>query len=174
MVEGEGMAQESELSRWTERFRALGARDPKSWAESHVHKGIPQYARFVFLRQAWSHVIAEGETSWVDHMIQESERRPRDPGAGAGTALSRMLALGASREDIAEVVRVMQWQVLAGLAYQLSDPGSVDYPSDEFPQVGWALFEIDDDGRPLQPIDGLHESVLDTDPSGREMRPPKP
>jgi hypothetical protein len=82
-----------------------------------------------------------------------------------------MLDAGASRDDIAEVVRVMQWEVLAGLAYQLADPGVVDYPSDDLPPVNWGLFELDDDGEPLRPIDGLHESVLDTDPSGREMRP---
>ena len=31
--------------------------------------------------------------------------------------------------------------------------------------------EVDEGGQPLHPIDGLHESVLDTDPTGREMRP---
>jgi hypothetical protein len=82
-----------------------------------------------------------------------------------------MIAAGVSRQDIAEIVRVMQWQVLAGLAYQLSDPGVVEYPSEELPQVNWTLFEVDEDGEPLHPIDLLHESVLDTDPSGREMRP---
>jgi hypothetical protein len=39
------------------------------------------------------------------------------------------------------------------------------------PRVNWTLFEVDDDGEPLHAIDALHESVLDTDPSGREMRP---
>lgn len=160
-----------ELRRLTEQFRAMGAFDPESWAKSQLEEGIPQYARLVFLQQAWKNIIAEDDTSWIDPLIQEAERRPRDPGAGAGPALKRMLAAGASRQDIAEVVRVMQWQVLAGLAYQLADPGVVEYPSEELPQVNWTLFEVDEDGKPLHPIDGLHESVLDTDPSGREIRP---
>lgn len=164
-------ATPQELQRLTEQFRALGAFDPESWAKSQLEEGIPQYARLVFLRQAWKNILAEGDTSWIDPLIQESERRPRGPGAGAGPALKRMLAAGASREDIAEVVRVLQWQVLAGLAYQLADPAVVEYPSDELPQVSWTLFEVDEDGQPLHPIGGLHESVLDTDPSGREMRP---
>jgi hypothetical protein len=39
------------------------------------------------------------------------------------------------------------------------------------PKVNWELFEVDSTGKPLHPVDGLHESVLDTDPTGREMRP---
>ena len=165
------MPDEQKIQEWTEHFRALGAYDPESWARSQVEEGIPQYARFVFLRQAWQSAVADGDTSWIDPQIQRAERRPRDPGAGIGPALKRMFAAGASREDITEVVRVMQWSVLADIAYQLADPGVVEYPSEEMPQVNWGLFEVDEGGQPLHPIDGLHESVLDTDPTGREMRP---
>jgi hypothetical protein len=155
----------------TEQFRALGAFDPESWAQSQLHEGIPQYARFVFLRQMWKNAVAEGDTTWMDRVLEATRQRPRDPAAGAGPALERMLAAGASRQDVAEVVRVMQWHLLEGLAYALDDPGVVEYPSEEFPRVNWALFEVEEDGEPLHVIDGLHESVLDTDPSGREMRP---
>jgi len=165
------MSKEKEIQQLTAHFRLLGAFDPESWARSQVEEGIPQYARLVFLRQAWQGVIADGDASWIEPEIQESERHPRQPGAGIGPALKRMLAAGVSREDIVEVIRVMQWKVLARIAYQLSDPGVVDYPSGEMPHVNWTLFEVGDDGKPLHPIDGLHESVLDTDPTGREMRP---
>ncbi len=160
-----------ELQRLTEHFHAMGAFDPKSWAKSQLEEGIPQFAKLVFLRSAWEHVVTEDDTSWIDPTIQEAERGPRGPGAGAGPALKRMLAAGASREDITEVVRVRQWEVLAGIAYLLSDPGIVEYPSEDLPRVNWTLFEVDEDGEPLHPIDGLHECVLDTEPSGREMRP---
>lgn len=160
-----------DLPRLTEQFRAFGATDPEAWAESQLEEGIPQYARFVFLRQMWECVINDGDTSWIDTLIQDSEQGPNNPGAGAGPALKRMLATGVSRDDIAEVVRVMQWEVLAELAYQLSDPGVVDYPVEDLPEVHWALFETDEDGKPLHPIDGLHESILELDPTGREMRP---
>jgi hypothetical protein len=116
-------------------------------------------------------VVGEGDTSWIEPLIEESRRQPRGPGAGGGQALERLLAAGAAREDLAELVRVMQWEVLAGLAYQIADPGVVEYPSEELPRVNWALFEMSEDDEPLHPIDGLHESVLDTEPSGREMRP---
>jgi hypothetical protein len=165
------MSKDLEIQQLTEHFAALGANEPESWARSQVEEGIPQYARMVFLRGAWQNVIPDGDTSWIDPRIKDAQRGPRDPGAGIGPALERMLAAGVSREDIAEVVRVMQWSVLAGIAYQLSDPEAVSYPNEEMPTVEWALFEVDEDGEPLHPIDGLHESVLDTDPSGREMRP---
>jgi len=165
------MAKEQEIQKLTEHFRALGASDPESLARSQIEEGIPQYARLVFLRQAWQSVIADGDTSWIEPQIQQAERRPRQPGAGIGPALKRMLAAGVTREDIAEVVRVMQWGVLARIAYQLEDPGVVEYSSEETPRVSWTLFEVDNDGQPLHPINGLHESVLDTDPTGREMRP---
>jgi hypothetical protein len=60
---------------------------------------------------------------------------------------------------------------LHGLCYQLSDPGVVEYPSKTLPQVEWALMQLDKNGNPLNPIDGLHESVLSLDTTGREMRP---
>jgi len=45
---------------------------------------------------------------------------------------------------------------------------------DELRDVSWALFQTDADGRPTGPaIGGLHESVLELDPTGREMRPPE-
>jgi hypothetical protein len=166
-------ATQEELGRLTEHFRAWEADDPESWAESQLQHGIPQYARFVFLRQAWKEVIADGHTSWIDKLIKVSALRPDAPGAGIGPALSRLLAAGASRKDIAEVVRVMQWELLFSFCYLLSDPGKVEYPSSDVPRVHWALFEVDENGEPLHPISGLHESVLGTDPSGREMRPRK-
>lgn len=165
------MSKQQEIQRLTEYFRVLGAPDPEGWARSQVQEGIPQYARFVFLRQMWQNVIGDGDTSWIDRSMRVADWKPRDPGAGIGPALKRMLAAGVAREDITEVVRVMQWQTLSGIAHQLDDPGVVSFPSKETPRVNWMLFEVDDDGDPLHPIEGLHESVLDTDPSDREMRP---
>jgi hypothetical protein len=165
------MAEDQKIQELIAHFSALGAYNPENWARSQVEEGIPQYARFVFLREAWRGVIADGDTSWVDNVITAAERHPRGPGAGIGPALKRLLASGARREDIAEILRVMQWEVLAHIAYQLADPSVVVYPKTGMPRVRWELFETDKDGKPLHPIDGLHESVLDTDPTGREMRP---
>jgi len=59
----------------------------------------------------------------------------------------------------------MQVVILALLL--LEDPGDVET---EVKDISWCLFQTDEAGRPLAPIGGLHESVLETEPSGREMR----
>ena len=165
------MNDSEKIRELTEQFRALGAANPEGWARSQVQEGIPQYARFVFLRQMWQSVVREGDTAWIDAELARAERRPRDPGASLGPVLKRMLASGVAREDIVELARVMQWQALAGIAYQIDDSGIVSYPSEEMPPVHWALCETTEDGEVLHIIDALHESVLDVEPSGREMRP---
>jgi hypothetical protein len=43
------------------------------------------------------------------------------------------------------------------------------------PNFAWGLFRVGETGDPIQPrIGGLHESVLETDPTGREKRPRNP
>jgi hypothetical protein len=156
------------LAKLTAVFRTLGAPNPESWARSEITEGIPQLARFLFLRQAWRNVISDDGDQWISNEIEYATKRPAEPGAGAGLALKRLLAAGASPKDLTELVRVMQWQLLFNLCYQLEDPGDVE---PEVSHMAWALFEVDADGNPIQQIGGLHESVLETDPTGREMRP---
>ena len=95
-------------------------------------------------------------------------RKPGDAGAGIGPALDRLLACGIDKKDLTTVVRIMQWRLLAGLCVLLEDPGGVE---DEVANIAWQLFQVDDDGTPIAPIDCLIESVLETEPTGREMRP---
>lgn len=152
---------EEELTRI---FRKLGAQDPAGWAGSQVREGIPQLARFVFLRQAWSGVLAEEDHGWI---AQSLRLDPRTPGGGIAPALKRLKALGASDQDLTTVARVMQWELLFHLCYLLDDPG--DLPP-EVRDMAWRLFQVDDDGNPIVAIGGLHESVLETEPSGREIR----
>lgn len=152
----------------TALFEALGAPSPAGWARSQLSQGIPQLERFLFLRAAWREVVRDGDTSWVDRFIADALRHPNAPYAGVGLALARLRKQGACDEDIAEVIRGMQAELLFSFCYLLDDPGMLE---PEVDTVGWALFAIDADGQPLYPIQGLHESVLETDPTGREMRP---
>ena len=155
-------------SRLTHLFEVAGAPDPQSWAESELSEDIPQLARFLFLRQAWRLVVADMDVQWIDREVEHARRHPDAPGAGMGQSLSRLLSGGARREDLTELVRAAQWQLLHGLCYQLSDP-AIEEP--ELRGVGWGLFEVNEEGKIGRPIGGLHESVLETDPTGREMRP---
>ena len=149
-------------------FRRLGAPDPEAWAASQEGEGINQLHRYLFLRQAWSNVVADGDQRWIEAGIAASKRDPEGPYAGVGQALERLIAAGASRDDLTEVVRGMQAELLFGFCYLLEDP-SIEEP--EAAHIGWVLVEADEDGAPTErPIGGLHESVLETDPSGREMR----
>jgi len=152
----------------TALFAQFGARDPESWARSQVNEGIPQLARYLFLRQAWRNVVSEGDPTGIGREIASAQNSPDQPYAGAGHALARLRAKGASDEDLTDLVRAMQASVLFSLCYRREDPG-VEEPAAS--EVMWALVQTDSDGNVVGPIGGLHESVLETDPTGREMRP---
>jgi hypothetical protein len=162
------MNQEKRVEELTETFRRIGAAEPHSWARSEVTEDIPQLCRFLFLRQAWRLLVTEEDDSWIDNAIKQSERSPGAPCSGIGPALKHLIAKGIDRQDLTDVVRVMQYEVLFGLCYLLEDPGDIE---PEVADVCWGLLELDEDGRTGRPICGLHESVLSTDPTGREMRP---
>ena len=152
----------------TALFDQLGARDSESWARSQVNEGIPQLARYLFLRQAWRNVVSEDDPTWIDREIASAQSSPDQPYAGAGHALARLRARGASDADVTDLARAMQASFLFSLCYLLEDP-AIEEPAAS--EVMWALVQTDFDGNVVGPISGLHESVLQTDPTGREMRP---
>ena len=153
----------------SELFAKLGAKNAESWASSQVNEGIPQLQRFLFLRQAWKNILAEDNVKWIDREIQNCELRPSSPYAGVGAALKRSLVKGVSPQDLTDIARGIQAKMLFQLCYLLDDPGLSDAGLEDF---SWGLFEVDADDNPISPrIGGLHESVLETDPTGREMRP---
>ncbi len=151
----------------TALFRRLGARDPEAWARSQVEEGMPQLARFLFLRQAWRNTVREGDSRWIDAAIERAQADPNAPFAGIGLALGRLRGQGAADADVTDVVRGMQAEFLFRLCYLLDDPGEVE---PEVADVAWRLVQLDADGNSADTISGLHESVLETDPTGRQMR----
>jgi hypothetical protein len=158
------------LEELTALFRKLGAPAPEGWARSQHEEGIDQLARFVFLREAWKGVVSPDDPAWIDKTIENARARPSDPGAGIGPALERLLSVGADREDIHEVVRVMQSELLFSLCYLLGNPGELE---PELADLSWRLVRTNHEGETIGTIEGLHESVLETEPAGREMRPQK-
>jgi hypothetical protein len=151
----------------TELFRKLGAQEPESWAHSQITEGIPQLLRYLFLRQAWRKVVQPGDRSW---MVEMRPKDPNGPGGELGPAIDRILAAGVRPEDLTTVVRVMQWRLLSRFSVLLEDPGVLE---EEVADIWWQLFLVDENDNPIVPINGLIESVLETDPTGREMRPPQ-
>ena len=157
------------IAELTQLFERLGAKDSESWARSQIKEGIPQLQRFLFLRQAWRNVLDEGNTKWIEREIQEAERYPSGPYAGIGAALKRTLAKGVSPKDLTDIARGIQAQMLFQICYLLDDP---QFREPELEEFVWGLFEVDNDGNAIPPrIGSLHESVLDTEPTGKEMRP---
>lgn len=158
----------SDLASLTELFRKLGASRPESWAQSEVDEGLPQLLRFLFLREAWKRVLTEDDTNWIDAYIAQSDRHTGASYDRIGQALKRLRASGARDQDLTDVVRCMQAELLLGLCYLLDGH---DAPEPEVEDVFWCLFQTDLDGKPLRSFGALHESVAETDPTGREMRP---
>jgi hypothetical protein len=168
LMDGINMTDTAEMKELTEKFRKIGAPDPASWARSEIDEGIPQLARYLFLRQAWRSVISEDNSHWIGNYLRAAESKPDEPFAGVGHALRRLRALGAMDQDITDVVRGMQVELLFQLCYLLEDPGVVE---PEVADVQWALVQTDETGNVLGTLTGLHESILGMDPTEREMRP---
>lgn len=102
-----------------------------------------------FLKQIWDEVINPNvQEHWIDNVIRESERRPDSPFADVGPVLKGLLAAGVDRRDLSLIARYAAYEAVFGTLYALSDPGV--------------------DGND---IEGMHESLLSADPSGREGRP---
>ena len=159
------------LTTLTRLFAELGAPDPEGWARSQIDEGIPQLARYMFLRQAWRRIVSERDSRWIDAAIERAKTHPDEPYAGAGHALASLRAKGATAEELTDLVRAMQAQLLFSFCHLLEDPGDVE---DAASGIAWALVQVDDEGTVLETIGGLYESVLETDPTGREMRPRSP
>ncbi|GGO52389.1 hypothetical protein [Roseovarius pacificus] len=158
----------------TELFRALGAQRPEQWASSQIQEKIPQLHRYLFLKQAWAQVVDETDDSWIERIIESARRNPEGPFSGQGHALERMLSLGVDRSDIVDLVRCSQAEMISGLCYLLDDPSLYDEEDERVRDTGWCLVATDENLEPTREIiGGLHESVLGTDPTGREMRPRK-
>ena len=98
-----------------------------------------------------------------------TSKDPNEAGGEFGPAIERLLAAGARPDDLTTIVRIMQWRLLFDICVLLDDPGI----EDEIEDLWWALFLVDENGKPTESVNALHESVLETDPTGREMRPPE-
>lgn len=150
-------------------FRELGAQEPELWAHSQVSEGIPQLLRFLFLKSAWENIPNDGDTKWIDREIASANANPDQPYAGLGLSLSRCRAMGVKDDDLTELARCLQAQMLFSIGYLIDGPS---YLPKGIEDVSWGLFQVGEDGRPVgEQIADLHESVLEFDPTGREMCP---
>lgn len=151
-------------------FRELGADDPEGYANSQLAEGIPQLALFVFLKQAWSAIVDEKDTSWIDRYIDwgKDERAFKTFWGKLSQSLESMRLKGVEDAAIATVVQTMQYLLLGSICNQLDDCNSSSINAQGEWQVRWKLFQVDDEGKPTQDLTGLHEYADSMDPTGRE------
>jgi hypothetical protein len=105
-------------------------------------------SRSEFLDQAWTDIInSPMQEHWIDNVIREADQSPDAPFADLGPVVKRLLASGASRKDLCLISRFASYEAVFQTLYMLEDPGV--------------------DGETA----GLYESLLGSDPSGKEGRP---
>jgi len=137
------------LNALTERMRAHGASDPEGWARSELSEDIPQEARFLFLRSLWADTI-NGLTP------QAALKLP---------AAQRLVAAGASIDDVVTVMRAAAYEAAFGVVMRLDEGEDSSAPDDS---PGWTLMETRGDTLTGRLMDALHEDLLMLDPGGRE------
>jgi hypothetical protein len=151
--------KQATLAELEARFRAMGAREPATWAQSELD-GEPALARFLFLRQIWRSAV-ETDGSWIGREIARAAKRPDLPGATVGAALARLRALGATDADLTTVVRAAQTNVIFSIAGLVNDPAFDDESDDD---ISWVLVQVGPNGEPLRQVDGLQDFVFATEP----------
>src|SRR5262249_44563334 len=142
----------NDLAELTALFERLGARRPELWARSQLNEGINQLQRFLFLRQAWSLVLRDDDTDWIEGEIARAQQRSDGPYAGIGHALRRCAEKGISAQDLTDIVRGKQAELLHYFCYLLGDPS---FTEKELTDLQWGLFEVDTDGNPMPPGIGM-------------------
>lgn len=145
-----------------ERFRALGADDPESWAASEVAEDVPQLARFLLLRRLWRD--AERWTGdpadWFGPAPEApAADHPEYPFQAAAQAVRRVLAAGADPADLARMARAIAFETLFTAVHAIDE----GYDPDEAEDLpGWVLAEVGPDGESTtgRIAGGLHEDLL--------------
>lgn len=144
-------SDEDALAALTRRMAELGARDPDIWARSEITRGTPQQARYLVLRLIWAKAL----TRWRDEDVLR-----RDP------ALAQLLEQGADQELLTAAVRRVVFDAVGDVIMAIDEGCDLDAPDDA---PGWTLMETDSDERATgRIVGGLHESLLQVDPTGAE------
>jgi hypothetical protein len=142
-------------------FRTLGVEDPEGYARSELG-GNAQVLRVAFLKLAWSRIVAEGDSSWIDALVRVHRSKPNEPYAGLGQALARCREKGVSDADLIEIARCLQAEMLFSIGYILGDASDLEFLFHDETSVGFVvegdLRDAEHDQR-IQPAanDGEHQ-----------------
>ena len=102
------------------------------------------------LNHLWVELIDQTlEGNWIENSVRAAKDDPTAPFSDVGPAVERLLALGASEDDLNIICRAATYEGVFGALY-------------------WSDYYLRDDNL------GLYEELLMADPSGREGRPKLP
>ena len=144
---------------WTKLFEKVQVRRPAEWAQSEMDEDLGNLTAFAFLRQAWNEIPATGETAWLKEWMKEA--RTSESATALVGAYDRLVAAGASQQDIVVLLRGALGQFLYQLTYLLDDNSIED--EDLQSAARWGLWEESEDGEPTRRLGAIHELVFEAD-----------
>lgn len=135
-----------------DRLRALGIPEDAAvrMAESDASGRSPQLVRNLLLHHVWVNIV-DPDGAWLDDF------RGPEPGEAA---LAALIAAGADRHALTQLVRAAQFEALCAFVCALDDGHDRDSGA------RWAIFELDEAGAPARAVLDLHESITGADPTG--------
>lgn len=89
--------QRDKADRLLKRFQAIGADEPEERMRSEMEEGIPQFARFLFVRSILTKHVNEWKVEpqlWINACKGSPEHNLYAPFPDVGPALTRMLEAG--------------------------------------------------------------------------------
>lgn len=133
-----------------------------------------------FLATLWSMVVDEdsctdGYPSWLGPELS-GHQQGNGPVGAETSALQRVLACGVDPDDLTDLVREMQHEVLYNVCQLIDDPGllgiGLDHEGAQPAEFRWELVAVrDEEPAGRAPVHGLHSSLDELDPSGRHGEP---
>jgi len=140
-----GASKEQRVEALAKVFQALGAKNPKRWAELHVEESTDELGRFVLLRALWLRLVEPGR------LLANAASD-----AAAGPVVGRLMKT-TSLADLDALVRFAQRTAVVDVCRVLDDTGEND-------GIRWSLFRVDGGGQPLWPLSGLKADLDETEP----------
>jgi hypothetical protein len=122
----------------------------------------------IFARSVWLQLPDEEDTRWVRRMAEMP--RSEQPCGDEGALIKRMLDCGLTEYEIARFAKLACYDAAFSLTYMLGDPGA-GIEGMKVDRVEWRLFQTSSAGEAREQMYGMHEFLLQLDPSGRDMRP---
>lgn len=138
-------------------LREIKAPDAESMARSEIEEGIPQLAIFLFLKLATSTIDDIRDASHLREMLR------RSGGREPGEALRRMVDCDNAATDLLKIVRSALRCYLLDICFLLDDTAAIRFAgwprAADLEKMHWGVFRIDETGRPIAQMSGLHENL---------------